>query len=82
MSNVNIPLEILIQQLHNSDWMTRCDAARLLGQIGDPAAVDALLPDLNDTDWRVRRSASKLECKQTIPPAYNASEGFSSRRQP
>jgi HEAT repeat protein len=82
MPKVNIPLEILIQQLHSSDWTARCDAARLLGQSRDPAAVDALLPDLNDPDWRVPRNASNLECKRTIPPAYNASEGFSSRRQP
>ena len=76
MPKVNIPLEILIQQLHSSDR-----TARLLGESGDPAAVDALLPDLNDPDWRVPRNASNLECKRTVPPAYNASEGFSSRRQ-
>ena len=53
------PLEILIEQLHGSDWTARCDAARLLGQSGDPRAVDALLPDLNDRDWRVRRNAAQ-----------------------
>lgn len=54
-----IPVEILIQQLHSTDWTTRCDAARLLGQSGDPRAVDALLPDLKDLDWRVRRNAAQ-----------------------
>lgn len=54
-----IPVETLIEQLHSSDWMARCDAARLLGQSRDPRAVDALLPDLNDTDWRVRRNAAQ-----------------------
>ncbi|HEX5809151.1 MAG TPA: HEAT repeat domain-containing protein [Anaerolineales bacterium] len=55
----NIPVEALIEQLHSSDWMARCDAARLLGQSRDPRAVDALLPDLNDADWRVRRNAAQ-----------------------
>src|SRR5688572_22290520 len=59
MSRSDIPLETLIQQLHNSDWTARCDAARLLGQSRDPRAVDALLPDLNDSDWRVRRNAAQ-----------------------
>lgn len=53
------PAEILIDQLHSEDWMARCDAARLLGQSGDPRAVDALLPDLHDKDWRVRRNAAQ-----------------------
>ncbi len=44
MSKPNVPLEVLIEQLHGSDWTARCDAARLLGQSRDPRAVDALLP--------------------------------------
>jgi HEAT repeat protein len=59
MAKSEIPVESLIQQLHSDDWMTRCDAARLLGQSRDPRAVDALLPDLNDSDWRVRRNAAQ-----------------------
>lgn len=59
MPKSDIPVEVLIEQLHGSDWITRCDAARLLGQSGDARAVDALLPDLNDADWRVRRNAAQ-----------------------
>lgn len=59
MSKPDIPVETLIQQLHSTDWMARCDAARLFGQSRDPRAVDALLPDLNDSDWRVRRNAAQ-----------------------
>jgi HEAT repeat protein len=59
MPKSDIPVEILIEQLHGEDWMTRCDAARLLGQSRDPRAVYALLPDLNDSDWRVRRNAAQ-----------------------
>jgi HEAT repeat protein len=66
------PLEILIEQLHGSDWTARCDAARLLGQTGDPRAVDALLPDLQDKDWRVRRNAAQalgaLRDKRAVGP--------------
>lgn len=59
MPRSSIPIEVLIAQLHDSDWTTRCDAARLLGSSGDPRAVDALLPDLYDSDWRVRRNAAQ-----------------------
>ena len=59
MPKVAVPVDTLIQQLHSRDWMTRCDAARLLGQSRDPRAVDALLPDLSDSDWRVRRNAAQ-----------------------
>lgn len=59
MPKSDIPVETLVEQLHSADWMTRCDAARLLGQSRDPRAVDALLPDLNDPDWRVRRNAAQ-----------------------
>ena len=57
MPKVNIPIETLIADLRGTDWQKRCDAARMLGQSGDPRAVDALLPDLQDPDWRVRRNA-------------------------
>ena len=59
MSKIEIPFEILIADLHGSDWTKRCDAARLLGQSKDPRAVDALLPDLKDPDWKVRRNAAQ-----------------------
>jgi HEAT repeat protein len=53
------PIELLIEQLHSTDWTAGCDAARLLGQSRDPRAVDALLPDLVDRDWRVRRNSAQ-----------------------
>lgn len=59
MPKTDIPIEVLIAQLHGEDWVARCDAARLLGQSRDPRAVEALLPDLNDSDWRVRRNAAQ-----------------------
>ncbi len=72
MSKPNVPLEVLIEQLHGSDWTARCDAARLLGQSRDPRAVDALLPDLNQPDWRVRRNAAQalgaLRDKRAVEP--------------
>ncbi len=46
--------------------------ARLLGQSGDPRALDALLPDLSDPDWRVRRNAAQalgvLRDKRAVEP--------------
>jgi HEAT repeat protein len=59
MPKSDIPVDVLTEQLHGSDWTARCDAARLLGQSGDARAVDALLPDLQDADWRVRRNAAQ-----------------------
>src|SRR5918996_2303328 len=76
MPKSDIPVETLIQQLHGTDWITRCDAARLLGQSRDPRAVDALLPDLNDSDWRVRRNAAQalgaLRDKRAVAPLIQA----------
>lgn len=77
MPKADLPVETLIQQLHNSkDWTARCDAARLLGQSRDPRAVDALLPDLNDPDWRVRRNAAQalgaLRDKRAVEPLLQA----------
>lgn len=70
------PVELLIEQLHGSDWTARCDAARLLGQSRDPRAVDALLPDLNDSDWRVRRNAAQalgaLRDRRAVEPLLRA----------
>ena len=59
MLKADIPFETLIANLHGSDWIKRCDAARMLGQSKDPRAVAALLPDLNDPDWKVRRNAAQ-----------------------
>ena len=76
MPKSDIPFETLIEQLHSEDWMTRCDAARLLGQSRDSRAVDALLPDLNDSDWRVRRNAAQalgaLRDKRAVGPLIEA----------
>ena len=76
MPKTDIPIETLIQQLHNQDWTARCDAARLLGQSHDSRAVDALLPDLQDSDWRVRRNAAQalgaLRDKRAVEPLLQA----------
>lgn len=76
MPKSEIPVETLIQQLHSTDWIARCDAARLLGQSKDPRAVDALLPDLKDSDWRVRRNAAQalgaLRDQRAVGPLLEA----------
>lgn len=76
MPKMELPFETLIADLHGSDWIKRCDAARMLGQSGDPRAVDALLPDLHDSDWRVRRNAAQalgaLKSTRAIPGLLEA----------
>ena len=76
MPKTDIPVEILIEQLHGEDWTARCDAARLLGQSRDPRAVDALLSDLSASDWRVRRNAAQalgaLRDKRAVGPLIQA----------
>jgi HEAT repeat protein len=62
----DIPVEILLQELHGSDWETRCHAARLLGQSGDPRAVDALLPDLNDPALKASSSLTRSAAALTL----------------
>ena len=71
MPRSSIPVEVLIAQLHDSDWTTRCDAARLLGSSGDPRAaaltlpwcgeeraLESLIPLLQDPDATVRIAAT------------------------
>ena len=53
------PVETLVEQLKSADWTARRNEARMLGQSGDPRAMDALLPDLHGKDWRVRRNAAQ-----------------------
>ena len=76
MTKMDIPFETLTADLHGSDWIKRCDAAKLLGQSHDPRAVDVLLPDLQDSDWRVRRNAAQalggLKSPRAIPGLLEA----------
>jgi len=53
------PIETLLAELHHPNFMTRCNAARQLGQSRDPRAVDALIADLQASDWRTRRNAAQ-----------------------
>ncbi len=72
MPKSNIPFETLVADLQGSDWIKRCDAARLLGQSRDPRALDVLLTDLLHSDWRVRRNAAQalgaLRDKRAVEP--------------
>ena len=76
MPNIDSPFETSIADLHGPDWTKRCDAARMLGQSGDPRAVEALLPDLRNSDWRVRRNAAQalgaLKSRRAIPGLLEA----------
>ena len=78
MTKADIPFETLVSDLHGSDWIKRCDAARMLGQSRDPRAVEVLLPDLQDSDWRVRRNAAQalgaLKSPRAIPGLLEALE--------
>ena len=40
--------------LTNPDWKARLRIAKVLGEIGDPRAVDPLLSILNDPNWWVQ----------------------------
>jgi HEAT repeat protein len=48
----------LAELLANEDPTVRASAAEILGTLGDPAALDALIRGLNDADARVRLSAT------------------------
>ncbi|MCS7209222.1 MAG: HEAT repeat domain-containing protein [Fimbriimonadales bacterium] len=50
---------ILAQALRDTENNIRCEAAKALGQIGDPQAVPALIEALQDVDRDVRRAAAR-----------------------
>jgi len=43
---------------YRKDARIRRDAARILGEVGDPRAVESLVPALKDSNWDVRRTAA------------------------
>ncbi len=50
----NVPPTSLIDALSNPDARVRQEAARVLGKIGDPQFVEALIDKLRDPDPEVR----------------------------
>jgi len=74
MPKLDIPVDVLIQQLHSPDWTARCEAARLPGRSGDPApwrrscltlpwygeerSLESLRPSINDPDETVHIAAT------------------------
>jgi HEAT repeat protein len=51
-------LALFIENLDHPDAPYRWGAAEALGRMGDPRAVEALIPLLGDPDWRVRLKAA------------------------
>ena len=49
----------LIKALKDEDWAVRCDAAKVLGRLGDARAVEPLIQALKDQEWAVRRSTAE-----------------------
>jgi HEAT repeat protein len=50
-------LPVLYQKLTSPDWHVRWEAAKALGEIGDPAAAEMLVALLQDDDTSVRWAA-------------------------
>ena len=61
----------LIHLLDHTDFSIRLNAARALGEIGDPAAISPVAELSHDPDWAVRNKAieaiGKLHGKMHIP---------------
>ena len=57
----------LLQSLHHPDNHVRWHAARLLGQIGDPRAVDVLVTGLWDEDQQVRWATARVLANLDMP---------------
>ncbi len=68
----NNKVELLILALGDENIYNREAAARKLGKMGDPRAVEALCAGLKDEDWRVRRSAAlslgKIGDRRAVKP--------------
>jgi HEAT repeat protein len=59
MAETNPPLERLLNDLHDPDTFVRSSAAREMGKLRDPRAVEALIQELHNPDWRARRNAAQ-----------------------
>lgn len=51
-------IDFLVDELQNTNWVVREDAAELLAEIGDPEAVEPLIKALEDEDWHVKEAAA------------------------
>src|SRR5512142_2177701 len=51
------PMALLLEALHDESARIRRFAADVLGEMGDPRAVDPLIAKLNDADHLVRQNA-------------------------
>lgn len=52
-------IKMLTEQMNNSDWKKREEAAKLLGELGDPSAVEPLIKALGDYMGDVRKAAAE-----------------------
>jgi HEAT repeat protein len=50
-------LPVLFEKLSSPDWHVRWEAAKALGEIGDPGAAEMLVAQLQDDDTSVRWAA-------------------------
>jgi HEAT repeat protein len=73
------PLPALIKQLKASDRKARAAAVEALGKLGDPRAVEALLPLARDKRWEVQSAVAQalgvicdVRALDTLKQMYNA----------
>lgn len=50
--------DFLLESLNDPNWITRSQAAKSLGLIGDPEVIDRIVPLLSDDIWWVRYNAA------------------------
>ncbi len=71
-SQTDVPVALLLAALHDENVRIRRFAADVLGEIGDPQAVDPLIARLADADHLVRQNAivslAKLGDERAIDP--------------
>lgn len=58
MADEHKRIDFLLERLKSDDWSVREDAAELLGEVGEPNAVEPLIEALQDEDWHVREAAA------------------------
>ncbi len=78
------PLECLLARVNNRDAKVRCEAAKALGEIGDPAASEALVRLLLDEDhsvrWTAMSSLINLQREAVRPLLEALTQDFQSAR--
>jgi HEAT repeat protein len=69
--------DLLAEALKSEHALVQTAAIGSLGELGDPRAVELLMPFMNDPDWQIRHRLAQALSQFNTPEAQSALETLS-----